>query len=87
MANDIVSIVLFNTVEQLQTTSFTASTPFRILGEFASLAIVSLLIGVVFGLACCLMFKHMRFLSVSVVTETFLMTAFGFSAYFVAEIT
>lgn len=33
------------------------------------------------------MFKHMRFLSVSVVTETFLMTAFGFSAYFVAQIT
>lgn len=55
-----------------------------ILGQFVALAVVSIAIGLVFGFLCCLMFKHMRFLSVSVVTETFLMTAFGFSAYFVA---
>lgn len=51
------------------------------------LGIVSVLIGVVMGFLSCLMFKHMRFLTHSVVTETFLMTALGFSAYFIAEIT
>lgn len=86
VANDIVSIVLFNTVENLQDASFTAATPFIILLQFISLAIVSLAVGIVFGFACCLMFKHMRFLSVSVVTETFLMTAFGFASYFVASL-
>lgn len=87
VVNDIVSIVLFNTVERLQSVKFTGSTPFIILGQFVALAVVSILIGIIFGFLCCLMFKHMRFLSVSVVTETFLMTAFGFSAYFVAQIT
>lgn len=86
VVNDIVSIVLFNTVENLQDAEFTAATPFIILAQFISLAVVSLSIGIVFGFACCLMFKHMRFLSVSVVTETFLMTAFGFAAYFVAAL-
>lgn len=84
MVNDIVSIVLFNTISQLQGSKFTAMTPVVIVGQFFSLAIVSLLIGIVFGAACCLMFKHFRFLSASVVTETFLMTAFGFMAYFIA---
>ena len=86
VVNDIVSIVLFNTVENLQDAQFTGATPFIIIAQFISLAVVSLSIGIVFGFACCLMFKHMRFLSVSVVTETFLMTAFGFAAYFVAAL-
>lgn len=83
--NDIVSIVLFNTVEQLQSQSFNASTPFLILAEFLSLGIVSISIGVFFGFSTCLMFKHFRFLSVSVVNETFIMTAFGFITYFTAQ--
>ena len=84
--NDIVSIVLFNTVEVLQTESFTAVTPFKILAEFISLAVVSVAIGMIFGFLTCLMFKHFRFLSVSVVNETFIMTAFGFIAYFTASL-
>lgn len=48
---------------------------------------MSILIGVVMGFGCCLMFKHLRFLCTSVVTETFLMTGLGFSTYFIAELT
>lgn len=57
-----------------------------ILSQFIILGIVSICIGVFFGFVCCLLFKHLRFLSHSVVTETFIMTAFGFVAYFVAEL-
>jgi NhaP-type Na+/H+ or K+/H+ antiporter len=39
------------------------------------------------GFICCLMFKHMRFLCTSCVTESFLMTGLGFSTYFIAELT
>jgi len=85
IVNDIVSIVLFNTVEHLQETKFTRSTPWLILGEFACLAIVSILIGAAFGFACCLMFKHFYFLTTSVITETFLMTTFGLLAYFTSN--
>lgn len=84
VVNDIVSIVLFNTVTQLQGEPFTTMTPVIIVAQFFSLAIVSLLIGIAFGVVCCLMFRYLRFLSISVITETFLMTAFGLMAYFVA---
>ena len=85
MFNDIVSIVLFNTVLQLQSKSFTAETPFVIMAQFISLAIVSIGIGLFFGMATALMFKYLRFLTVSAVTETFLMIASGMIAYFVAQ--
>lgn len=82
--NDIVSIVLFNTVLALQSIQFSASTPFTILLQFFSLAVVSIAIGVFFGMITSLMFKHMRFLTISAVTETFILLAAGLLSYFVA---
>ena len=82
--NDIVSIVLFNTVLQLQNISFSASTPFLIIAQFFSLAVVSVAIGIFFGMLTALMFKHIRFLTISAVTETFIMLAMGFISYFAA---
>lgn len=84
MFNDIVSIVLFNTVLALQSVEFSAKTPFRILAQFFALAVVSIAIGVFFGMITSLMFKHMRFLTISAVTETFLMLGAGLLSYFVA---
>lgn len=84
MFNDIVSIVLFNTVLALQSVEFSASTPFTILAQFFALAVVSIAIGVFFGMITSLMFKHMRFLTISAVTETFLMLGAGLLSYFVA---
>lgn len=55
--NDIVSIILFNTVVSLQTATFTWVTPFEIFGKFIILGTVSLTIGVVIGLFTSFMFK------------------------------
>jgi len=84
--NDIVSIVLFNTVEALQGSDFTTMTPLIIFGQFISLGVVSIGIGIFFGFVTSLMFKHLRMLTVSAVTETFIIIAMGFLAYFTAQI-
>lgn len=85
--NDIVSIVLFNTVLLINETSFKAVTPFIIFLQFFSLAIVSIAIGVAFGFTTSLMIKHMRSLTISAVTETFIMFIMGFMAYFTSNAT
>jgi len=85
--NDIVSIILFNTVSQLQGKAFTSTTPFEIAGQFILLGLVSISVGLIFGFVTCLMFKHMRFLSASVVTETFIIFAMSLVSYFVSELT
>ena len=48
---------------------------------------VSTIIGMFFGIFSTLIFKSMRFLTYSVVTETFIMYAFALIAYFVAGMT
>jgi NhaP-type Na+/H+ or K+/H+ antiporter len=85
--NDIVSIILFNTVIQLQKSSFTAATPFEIIGEFFMLGIVSLSIGLVFGFLTSFIFKHCRFLRVNPIIETFLLFGFSMVSYFVSDLT
>lgn len=62
-------------------------TPVVIIGQFVSLAVVSVAIGVIFGFGIALMFKHLRFLTISAVTETFLMLMFSLMAYYISEIT
>jgi len=83
--NDIISIILFNTVKSLIITSFTAATPFIILGEFVMLAVISLGVGLVFGFATSFAFKHLSFLRVNPITETFILFAFSIVSYFVSN--
>ena len=85
--NDIVSIILFNTVLSLQGEEFTAGTPFKILAQFVLLAVISLAIGIISGVLTSLLFKHLRVLTVSAITETFIIFAFAMVSYFVAELT
>jgi NhaP-type Na+/H+ or K+/H+ antiporter len=80
--NDIVSIVLFNTVKGLQSKAFTKATPFIIIAQFIVLALVSIGIGAAYGLACSLIFKHFRFVTSTTSTETFLMVVMGVLSYF-----
>jgi len=84
--NDIVSIILFNTVESLQGQSFNWYTPFIILGEFLLLGVVSILMGLIFGMILALLFKHVRFLTATPIIETFLIFAFCYSSYFVTSL-
>lgn len=83
--NDIVSIILFNTVVQLQTSEFNWYTVFVIAGKFVLLGVVSLLVGLVMGLLTSFIFKHAPYLRVNAVIETFLMFAFSLASYFISQ--
>ena len=83
--NDIVSIILFNTVESLQGASFFWYTPFLILGQFILLGVVSILVGLIYGILLSALFKNFRFLSVSPMVETFLVFSFCYISYFTSD--
>lgn len=85
--NDIVSIILFNTVSTLiePKSHFTWQTPFEILGNFIKLGLISILIGVVIGMLSSLMFKYMRFLTHSPITETLMIMILAFICYYASE--
>lgn len=87
MANDIVSIIMFNAIMSLQGTAFTASTPLVVVEQLLILAVVSVAIGAFFGFSTALLFKNFRFLNASVVTETFIMIAMALLAYFISTMT
>lgn len=89
IVNDAVAIILFNTVADFiydPSYTFTATTPFRIIGEFLILGSVSVLIGFLLGLICSYTFKRMRFLTVSAIKETFLIFCFGYLSYSISEL-
>jgi NhaP-type Na+/H+ or K+/H+ antiporter len=83
--NDIVSIILFNTVTSLQNEEFSASTPFTIILNFVTLALSSLAIGLLFGVLSSLMFKYARFLCHSAITETILLLIIAMVCYYISE--
>jgi NhaP-type Na+/H+ or K+/H+ antiporter len=87
IVNDVVSIILFNTILNLQTVEFTWYTPMLIVYQFLMLGFVSLTIGLMFGLLTSVIFKRAKFLRVSAITETFLLLAFGMMSYFIADLT
>lgn len=83
--NDIVSIILYNTVKSMLTSSVTAATPFVILGQFVLLAFISLGLGLLFGFVTSFAFKHLSFIRVNPITEVFLMFAFSMVSYFTSN--
>lgn len=85
VANDIVAIILYNTVKSLLTSQINGATPFIILGEFVMLGVISLSIGLIFGYVTSFAFKHLNFLRVNPITETFVLFAFSMISYFVSE--
>ena len=62
ITNDAVSIILFNTVLRYTSANekITWSSPFSITGGFVLLGILSVLIGLAFGLASALFLKYFR---------------------------
>ena len=84
--NDIVSIILFNTVESLQGSSFYWYTVFLIAGQFLLLGIVSITIGLVYGFSLSLILKHVRFLTISPMVETFLVFSTCYISYFTSSL-
>lgn len=83
--NPIVAIVLFAImVSHMDDESFTASTPWIMLGQFCT-QIVCIIIGAAYAFLTCLLFKHCRFISKSHICETIMMTLFGFLSYWTAN--
>ena len=87
VVNDIVSIILFNTILNLQEVEFVWYTPAPIFYQFCMLGFVSLTIGLIFGFLTSLIFKKASFLRVNPITETFLLLAFSMMSYFVSDLT
>ena len=85
MFNDIVSIILYNTVKGMLTQKFVWYTPFIIAGEFVMLAVISLSVGLFFGYLTAYSFKNFSMLRVSPITETFVLFSFSIVCYFVSE--
>ena len=87
--NDIVSIILFNTVQGMRKNfDFDVKTAFGILGNFLALGVVSILIGLAAGLVSSLLFKHARSLTHSPITETltlFILAGISYCASEAAE--
>jgi len=50
------------------------------------LGVVSILVGLIFGVLCSLIFKHFRFMTVSPIIETFIIFSLCLTAYFTSEL-
>lgn len=82
--NPAICVVLFGILQQLQDRELNGRTVGLIIG-LLFIQVLSILIGVAYGFACCLLFKHLRFLSASAVTETFFVMSIAILAYFTAQ--
>lgn len=51
------------------------------------LGVISIIIGLGMGIISSLTFKYVRFLTVSAITECFILLAFALSSYFISELT
>ena len=58
---------------------------FIILGLWLLVSFISSLIGLAFGFGTCFVFKKMKFLNGSAITETFLMFILSLFAYYICE--
>lgn len=85
VVNDIVSIILFNCILGLQKEEFTGATSFIIIAQFLILAVVSIGMGIIFGVLTSVLFKYVRFLT-SPVTEMFIMLGLSLVCYFLTGI-
>jgi len=85
--NDIVSIIMFNTVQSLFSGDDSGSVnPLDIIIQFLKLAMTSIIIGIFLGILSSVIFKNFRVLTHSPVCETIVILLNGMLAYFFAEI-
>jgi len=89
ITNDAVSIILFNTVLQYtqKNQEFTAMSPLKITGNFMLLGLVSILIGIFFGLLSAFILKHIRAYSGNPVGEVMALFCIAYMSYVISEIT
>lgn len=93
MVNDSVSIILYKAILDLvgsgaipTPVSFTFVTLLEMIGEFLKNSVLSLTIGVAWGLLATLTAKRFRFLAHNPVVETVVVLLFGFGSFGTAEV-
>lgn len=59
---------------------------FEIMGDFLLLAVLSVSIGIIFGMFASWMLKKMRFLTVSAIKETLFVFSIGYLSYAIGEL-
>jgi len=90
--NEAVAIILFNTTSGFTSKpdgkekQFTWETPFEIIGSFLTLGIVSILIGLIFGILSSFVHKWVRDVAHSSIIETSLLFSFGYISYGFSEL-
>ena len=87
--NDVVVIVLYETVKSYQEDStlvFTGSTVFSIIGDFINLCFWSVAVGMDFGFAVTYVLKRIRAVSHSAIHETFMLLASAMLCYYSSEL-
>jgi len=90
--NDIVSIVLFHTIQKTYDDTLadhkmlTWRTPFELFGLFIECVAISMSIGFAMGCISSLIFKFFRSLSRSPITETLLLFVMALITYYVCEV-
>jgi NhaP-type Na+/H+ or K+/H+ antiporter len=87
ITNDIVAIILFNTVHEfcMEGGDFTATTPLILGGSFIFLAICSLFVGLFYGLFSALLLKKCRMLSHNPAVESVFVFSFAYLSYATSE--
>ena len=73
-------------MNSLQGTEFHWYTVFLIAGQFILLGVVSIAVGLIYGIGLALIFKHLRFLTATPIIETFLIFAFCYISYFTSSL-
>ena len=86
--NDAVSIILFNTVQKYtkKTSIVTLTTPFSIAGNFVSLSLQSLFLGIIFALLSSYILKKFRAFSKNPVAECMIIFSFAYLSYLFSEV-
>lgn len=90
--NDAVAIILFNTMAKYHDSSlkpgyegFAVSTVFAMAWDYCVLFLLSLLVGVLFGMLCSYILKKYRVLSSNAVNECTILFSFAYLSYVAAE--
>lgn len=89
--NDVVVIILYETMKEVAENTedanhgLGAKTPLVVMGTFLYISVLSLAIGLFFGVLCTLMTKHFRFISQSAVFESTLLISCAMCGYMLSE--
>lgn len=88
IVNDAISIILFQAVSHIAESTAKPQwyLEFEILGQFLLLCLISLSVGIGFGMLVSLLLKWCRFLTVSSIKETLIIFSMGYMTYSVGEL-